>query len=258
MKKDFETWMRQNDRKKQSTAYQYARALDRISAHYSQKTGRLIDLKKTRNPDEVQPICDDYAIGGRFSKFGGEGNGTNRNAIAAYVRYLRDQRSRASLPETSTETAAESENEIENEISEGLEEPLLVEQFDFSGTFTYERDLQTSLIAEIPRIFEGYSIYGEGMEGIEYSIDGKRIDVLLEQSDGNGLLAIELKAGIADFRVFGQMSMYLGLLAKDFPGREIKGVIIASEIDDSLRSACSITDRVSLKTYKMRLELEDA
>jgi len=34
----------------------------------------------------------------------------------------------------------------------------------------------------------------------------------LENKVENTLLAIELKAGTADFRVFGQISMYIGLL----------------------------------------------
>ena len=102
-----------------------------------------------------------------------------------------------------------------------------------------------------------HKIFGSNKEGIEYSIEGKRIDLLLEHKKENKLLVIELKAGIADFKVFGQISMYLGLLDKKYPNKEINGVIIASEIDESLINASQITNRISLKTYKMQLVLEE-
>jgi len=105
-------------------------------------------------------------------------------------------------------------------------------------------------------LFPGYKIFGANQDGIEYSIGGKRIDLLLENIEKTSLLAIELKAGIADFRVFGQISMYLGLLSKIFPDKSIKGVIVAGEIDESLKNACLITDKVSLFKYKMKLLLE--
>ncbi|MGB7816489.1 MAG: hypothetical protein WBL28_09095, partial [Methylotenera sp.] len=61
-----------------------------------------------------------------------------------------------------------------------------------------------------------------------------------------------------DFKVFGQISMYIGLLKRQFPERNISGVIIAGSIDDSLVQASEITDKISLKTYRMSIELEDA
>lgn len=89
-------------------------------------------------------------------------------------------------------------------------------------------------------------------------IGGKRIDALLEHKDNQSLLAIELKSGVADFRVFGQMSMYIGLLKQRFPDKDVKGLIISGSIDESLKIACSITNLVSLNTYTMSLELEEA
>lgn len=125
-------------------------------------------------------------------------------------------------------------------------------------SFTYERGLQTALISEVSTLFSGYKIFGNAMEGVEYLIEGKRIDLLLEHEESQELLAIELKAGIADFKVFGQISMYIGLLTKKFPDRQISGVIIAGVIDDSLINACSITNQVKLKTYQMKLKLDNA
>lgn len=72
------------------------------------------------------------------------------------------------------------------------------------------------------------------------------------------MLAIELKSGDADFRVFGQISMYLGLLSKKFPNKTAIGIIIAGEINDTLQNACLTTDKIKVKTYQMQLTLFDA
>jgi len=94
--------------------------------------------------------------------------------------------------------------------------------------------------------------------GVEYSIGGKRIDVLLEHLGSKNLLVVELKSGMADYKVFGQIAMYMGLLQKQFLNKEISGVIVAGSIDDGLRYACETTSRISLKIYRMSIELEDA
>ena len=249
MRKHFEDWMKRQERKKPNTAYQYAVSIDKISRHYSDNTNKSIDLYKITDPERVRPICEDYGLDGRFASFGNNGNGTVRNAMATYLRYIKHQNVGASLSNVKSEQSGFESSAIESPAEEEIDE---------FNNFTYERDLKNALIAEIPRLFEGYKIYGTGLEGVEYSLDGKRIDVLLEHEEQNDLLIIELKAGIADYKVFGQMSMYIGMLTKRNPGVSISGVIIAGEIDESLRSACAITKQVALKTYKMRLELENA
>jgi len=111
--------------------------------------------------------------------------------------------------------------------------------------------------AQVSELFPGYRIFGTFNAGIEYSIGGRRIDVLLENIDDGSLLVVELKSGVADYKVFGQISMYMGLLKRQCPDKDISGVIVAAVIDDGLRSACETTGRVTLKVYRMSLELED-
>ncbi len=125
---------------------------------------------------------------------------------------------------------------------------------DSGETFEYERDLQDSMVSQINELFPEYKIIGENNEGVEYEIGGKRIDVLLEKHNGD-LLVIELKSEIADYKVFGQISMYIGLLMEKFPERVIKGFVIAGEMDASLKYAIKTTDNIGLKTYKIKLEL---
>jgi hypothetical protein len=129
--------------------------------------------------------------------------------------------------------------------------------FDFSKVFTYEQDLQKSLVSQAEKLFPGYVIFGNNYEGMEYVIEGKRIDLLLENKSENKLLVIELKANNADYKVYGQISMYLSLLEKKFPNKIIEGVIIAGEIDDTLKIASQRDKSLKLKSYKMLLELID-
>ena len=80
---------------------------------------------------------------------------------------------------------------------------------------------------------------------------------LLEHNETEDLLAVELKSGKADFKVFGQISMYLGLLQQKFPNKAITGVIVAGAIDETLKYACLTNDKITLKIYRMSLEFED-
>lgn len=132
-----------------------------------------------------------------------------------------------------------------------------IDYIESSNNFSYEKDLKTSMIIQINELFPEHTIYGDNNEGVEYLIEGKRIDILLEKKDGS-LLAIELKSGVANYKVFGQLSMYLGLLMDKFPEKEIRGCIVAGEIDNTLQSATKTTELIDLKTYKMKLELQNA
>ena len=126
---------------------------------------------------------------------------------------------------------------------------------DSEETLQYESDLQASMVSQINELFPEYKIIGENNEGVEYEIGGKKIDILLEKNNGD-LLVIELKPGIADYEVFGQISMYIGLLMEKFPERVIKGFVIAGEMDASLKYAIKTTDNIGLKTYKIKSESE--
>jgi len=250
MKKQFENWMKSYEKKKPNTAYAYANSIDKISQHYFEQTGKRIDIYSLKDISQISDISNDYSTSGRFSKFGYEGNGTIRNAIATYLRFCKY-----------LQTGQEIQNSQYSDNPE--EEPKFADiekeddSIEYSYNFTYERDLQNSLINQVEELFPNYKIYGSNLEGVEFVIGGKRIDVLLEHKTGKSLLAVEIKSGVADFKVFGQISMYLGLLTEKFPGKDINGIIIAGEIDKSLINACSITDKIILKTYKMQLTIDD-
>ncbi|HKJ78639.1 MAG TPA: endonuclease NucS domain-containing protein, partial [Prolixibacteraceae bacterium] len=175
-------------------------------------------------------------------KFGYEQHGRFRAAIQKYFDFFTKENI------LSTQTDLLNSDIIENDD--------IIEKI-IESSFTYEKDLQKSLCQDVEKLFPDYKIFGENKEGIEFSVNGKRIDILLSHTETGDLLAVELKSGLADFKVFGQISMYIGLLKSKFPDKNIKGLIIAGSIDDSLTFASSTNNLISLKTYKMKLQLED-
>ncbi|PVW13166.1 endonuclease NucS domain-containing protein [Marixanthomonas spongiae] len=235
-KEKFKIWLIRNGYA-DNTSISYSYAIDKISKHLSEKRNENIDVYEINDLPIIKKLVESYSTVGNYSKTGNEGRGTVRNAIKAFYKF------KENAEDISYELADE---EIESE-----------ELTDLSITnFSYERDLKNSMVSQIAELFPEYKIFGNQNEGVEYLIEGKRIDILLEKSDGE-LLAVELKSGVANFKVFGQLSMYLGLLMERFPEREIKGCIVAGEIDLTLKSATKTTNLISLKTYRMKLELQD-
>jgi RecB family endonuclease NucS len=188
-------------------------------------------------------IARDYSQSGRFSTFGYEQHSRYRAAILRYSEFFvcKD-------PQSSTQDSVHAVEKITSDQEK--EAPR--------RNFAYERDLQTTLCAQVSELFPGYKIYGELDSGVEFSIDNRRIDVLLEHIEDGDLLAVELKSGAADYKVFGQISMYLGILKEKFPDKRVQGVIVAGAIEVGLRQACEITDLIELKIYRMSIELENA
>jgi RecB family endonuclease NucS len=243
MEQQFKNWLIKRGYSETGAANSYSRAIPQISDHYSQNTDERVDIFTISDQAKISQIAHDYSQSGRFASFGYEQHGRYRAAISRYAEFFVHNHQIASL-NIETEPTEESVQKVALETTQ--------------ANFAYERDLQTTLCAQISELFPGYKIFGESNLGVEYSIGGRRIDVLLEKDETGDLLAVELKSGSADFKVFGQISMYLGLLESQFPDKNISGVIVAGSIDDSLRQACSITDKVSLKIYRMSIELENA
>lgn len=242
----FQKWLKSFENKADQTAYSYTKSIAKISKHYSEQIGKNVDLYSLTDLGKLKDIAEKYGKLGKYSKFGELGNGTNRAAINALCRF---RESNLNLGRNIVITEESISNEVvdDDQIVESPENNVVT-------NFSYEKDLKNAMIFQINDLFPEYKIFGIENEGVEYLIEGKRIDILLEKIDGS-LLAVELKTGCADFRVFGQISMYLGLLSDRFPDKLIRGCIIAGEIDTTLRSAVKTSDKIDLMTYSMKLEL---
>jgi len=126
--------------------------------------------------------------------------------------------------------------------------------------FASERDLQNYLVKDLGgRLEKGLKVYEEdGVSlGYEYQAGTRRIDILAVDSDDN-LVVIELKVGRGHEKVVGQIQYYLGWiesnLAKD--NQKVRGIIIAKEITNEIKLACSRDAAISLYDYSMQFSLQ--
>jgi len=95
-----------------------------------------------------------------------------------------------------------------------------------------------------------------GREGIEYLTEVGRIDILAVDNEKN-FVVIEIKQGIAKDDALSQLLKYMGWVKKNLAkDKEVKGVIIAYDIDDKLKYATSMVNKnISLFKYKINFEL---
>ena len=239
---------------KPGAANNYPNAIVHISEHYSEQTGEEISIyDDISDQKEISRIAGLYKQDGEFSEFGYSYNGLYRNAIARFSEFVADELSDNNSENSDESGSAKIASEFTAETPPGNISSQKTDSA--SANFGFERDLQTVFCSQISALFPGYKIVGR-----EYQIRSKRIDVLLERVDNGDWLVVELKAGQADTRAFGQISMYIGMLQKQ-PGlenRKIAGVIIANAIDDGLLYACETSKDISVKTYRMSIELEDS
>ncbi|SRR6266404_7632506 len=203
----------------------YMSGLNRLSRDYGQD---LLGISDVVAISEIRKL---YDIGGAKRSIGDYGHGTARNAIIQYYNFIVELGGETppAPPDTPRVYDAESTN----------------------TRFTYERDLHNTLERQVAELFPEYQLVGS-----EYSIGNARLDLLLEKN--NQLLVVELKAGVATHEVFGQISMYIGLVKAKFPEHEMHGLIIATEISEGLKMACTTSEIIKCKTYKMCLTLENA
>jgi hypothetical protein len=123
--------------------------------------------------------------------------------------------------------------------------------------FAYERDLQAFLAKNLSVIEPGMQLYEEeGIRGVEFPVGGRFVDILGVGAE-NQLVVIELKVSRGYDRVVGQLLRYMAWIVGNQaePGQGTRGVIIAREISDDLRLACSSIPSVELFEYELSVVL---
>jgi len=220
MKDKFKEYLAQ--RLSANSVNSYMSGINHLSKHHGSDIFLITDV------EEARIVRSKYDLNGQHRDIGDYGKGTARNAIVKYCNFL---------AESSTDIPFKNDNTLP-------EEPTY-------SSFSYERDLHRTLESQVPDLYPDYILIGS-----EYSIEGVRIDLLLEKKDE--LLVVELKSGLADFQVFGQVSMYIGFLQQKYPEKHITGHIIASEIHPRLLAASKTNPNIKCKTYSMRLEINEA
>lgn len=85
------------------------------------------------------------------------------------------------------------------------------------------------------------------------------IDFLAIDKKDNALVVIELKRNQTSDATIGQLLRYMGWVQENIAqaNQAVRGIVVAKEIDDSLRYAAKNLLNVSLKTYEVRFDLND-
>ncbi len=126
-----------------------------------------------------------------------------------------------------------------------------------SDAFAYERDLQSYLAQNLHLIAPGLRLYDEeGITGLEFPAGNRRIDILALDQDRN-FVVIELKVSRGHERVVGQLLRYVAWIRQNQAeeGQQVRGIIIAREISDDLRLACSEVPHVALYEYQLSVSV---
>ncbi|MBW1937336.1 MAG: DUF91 domain-containing protein [Deltaproteobacteria bacterium] len=142
---------------------------------------------------------------------------------------------------------------LESKNDENNDEPVESSQFGF------EKDLQNFLVKNLYLIEPNLKLYeNEGITGVEYPVGNRFLDILAI-SDSNELVVIELKVSKGYDRVVGQLLRYMAWIEKNLAdeGQKVRGVIIAKQISEDLKLACSKIADVKLMEYELSVKLSE-
>lgn len=119
-----------------------------------------------------------------------------------------------------------------------------------------ETDLRNVLSPNLNCIEQGLNLHKEeDRNGVEYSIDGGRIDILAKDKDGK-FVVIELKLSKGREKVLGQLLYYMGWIDSNFGNAPCRGIIVAKEISKELKVSVQRVPGVSLYQYKLNVSVE--
>ena len=121
-----------------------------------------------------------------------------------------------------------------------------------------ESHLRDALARDLSKLEKGLALYSEnGISGVEFAIDGGRIDILARDQKGN-FVVIELKNYRGRNRALGQILYYMAWIDKNKSNAGVKcrGMIVANTIDDELRLAASRVDGIELCKYTLSIQVE--
>ena len=144
-------------------------------------------------------------------------------------------------------------NELEPDGEHMDEQPPASEA---SVEFAVESHLRDFLAKNLERIESGMRLYiSPENRGVEYPIDGGRIDLLAVDQNGK-YVVIELKLSQGRNKALGQLIYYMSWVDRHLGNGPCRGFIIASEITEELTIAVARVPGVSLAKYKMNFAIE--
>lgn len=117
-----------------------------------------------------------------------------------------------------------------------------------------EAQLRDYLAKNLAKLEQGLVFWQDSPPSVEYSIDGKRIDILAKDSEGVPVV-VELKRDKAYDRVVGQALLYQALVAAKFKLSKVRVILVGNEITTDLRTACSRQTDFKLFEYQLTMQL---
>ena len=133
---------------------------------------------------------------------------------------------------------------------DGPEEEDLIEQ-----AFAAESDLRDFLAMNLELIEPGLTLFEqEGRNGLEYPIEGGRIDILGVDTAGK-YVVVELKLSKGRKKTVGQLVYYMAWVDENLGNEPCRGVIVARDIPDDLILATKRVEGVSLFEYQLQVSL---
>ena len=119
-----------------------------------------------------------------------------------------------------------------------------------------EAQLRDYLAKNLSKLEPGLRYWVDTPPSVEFTIGGKRIDILAKDRAGCPVV-IELKRGRAYDRVIGQALMYQSLVSNDLGLDRVRVIIVANVIEDELRLAASRQADVKLFEYELSMQLSE-
>ena len=131
-----------------------------------------------------------------------------------------------------------------------------------STTFALEKLLEEFLVSNWERIemFKNYEIYTKDGEivGRQFNTSEGRIDILAKEKDTGKFIVMELKRNQTSDAVAGQILRYMNWIKKNLAeGKEVKGIVIAGDIDNKLKLSLADRNDIQLMRYEVDFELND-
>jgi EVE domain-containing protein/endonuclease NucS-like protein len=137
------------------------------------------------------------------------------------------------------------------------------EELVAQGLFALETHLEDFIEHNWSKISWGAALelYNDGEQtGRQYPAGTWSIDFLAVDKTSNDFVVIELKRGRTSDTAVGQVLRYMYWVKKNLAGadRKVRGIIVASEVDDALRYATADLPNIAIKTYSVTFSLQAA
>jgi hypothetical protein len=138
----------------------------------------------------------------------------------------------------SLDDAVPSDDVDESATEDDVEQSSLNNEDQSDLLIGVEAQLRDYLAKNLAKIENGLHFWNESPPSVEFAIENRRIDILAKDSNGIPVV-VELKRGRAYDRVVGQALLYQALVSAKFKVPKVRVVLVANEISNELRMACS-------------------